>query len=227
MDPPSCDGCEGVDVAAERRAEGAALVQLGKGAAKGAIRGISEMAVAAVQPPLSLDPKYTMESTEAAMSVADQVFPDVSMFEEVVGSVLASLASSSVGVALEAVEGAVSSAARGTEALATRAGEVHGALHPVAQRMRTTAVLETSGGRVVAGGGPDLTPAQRALLGPGESAARLPGAHAEVTALTHAQQAGVTPQAMAVTRTICPQCAAAIEASRGTVTSPTTAVWPR
>jgi hypothetical protein len=70
-------------------------------------------------------------------------------------------------------------AAGGTEALATRAGEVHGALHPVAQRMRTTAVLETSGGRVVAGGGPDLTPAQRALLGPGESAARLPGAHAE------------------------------------------------
>jgi RHS repeat-associated protein len=118
-------------------------------------------------------------------------------------------------------------AAGGTEALATRASEVHGALHPVAQRMRATAVLETSGGRVVAGGGPDLTPAQRALLGPGESAARLPGAHAEVTALTHAQQAGVTPQAMAVTRTICPQCAAAIEASGGTVTSPTTAVWPR
>jgi len=119
------------------------------------------------------------------------------------------------------------SAAGGTEALATRAGEVHGAMHPIAQRMRTTAVLETSGGRVVAGGGPDLTPAQRALLGPGEAAARLPGAHAEVTALTQAQQAGVTPQAMAVTRTICPQCAAVIEASGGTVTSPTTAMWPR
>jgi RHS repeat-associated protein len=115
----------------------------------------------------------------------------------------------------------------GTEALATRAAEVHGAQHPVAQRMRTTAVLDTSGGRVVASGGPDLTPAQRALLLPGEAAARLPDAHAEVTALTHAKQAGVTPRAMAVTRAICPQCAEAIEASGGTVTSPTTAVWSR
>ncbi|NJL26804.1 MAG: hypothetical protein HC897_02455 [Thermoanaerobaculia bacterium] len=56
---------------------------------------------------------------------------------------------------------------------------------------------------------------------------RLPGAHAEVTALTHAQQNGLAPQGMAVTRAICPQCARAIEASGGTLTSPTTVVWPR
>jgi hypothetical protein len=37
---------------------------------------------------------------------------------------------------------------------------------------------------VVAGGGSNLTPAQRALLGPGEVASRLPRAHAGVTALT-------------------------------------------
>jgi hypothetical protein len=67
---------------------------------------------------------------------------------------------------------------------------------------------------------------QKALLGPGEIAATLPGAPAEVTALAHAQQAGLTPQTMAVTRAICPQCATAIEASGGTLTSPTTVIWP-
>jgi hypothetical protein len=84
-------------------------------------------------------------------------------------------------------------ASRAGEALAERAGEIHSALHPIAQEMRTTAVLETNGGRIVAGGGPDLTPAQRALLGAGETLARLPGAHAEVTALTHAAETGLTP----------------------------------
>ncbi|WP_437303486.1 hypothetical protein [Sorangium sp. So ce388] len=120
----------------------------------------------------------------------------------------------------------VASATRGPS-LAARAEQVHTALHPVAQRMRTTAALDTTGGRIIAGGGPDLTPAQRALLDPGEIAATLPGAHAEATALAHAQQAGLTPQAMAVTRAICPQCANTIEMSGGTLTSPTTAIWPR
>ena len=58
-----------------------------------------------------------------------------------------------------------------------------------------------------------------------EIAGKLPGAHAEVTAIETARRLGATPQSMAVTRAICPQCAAAIEASGGTVTSPTTAVW--
>ena len=92
--------------------------------------------------------------------------------------------------------------------------------------MRTTAVLDTAGGRVVAGGGPDLTPAQRAALGPGEIGASVPNAHAEVTALTHAQNAGLAPKAMAVTRAICAECTVAIETSGGRLTSPTTAVWP-
>jgi RHS repeat-associated protein len=115
-------------------------------------------------------------------------------------------------------------AARGT-GLAGRAAEIHGVLDPIAQTQRTTAVLQTSAGRIIAGGARDLSPAQRALLGSGEIAARLPGAHAEVTALSAARALGATPEAMAVTRAICPQCAAAIEGSGGTITSPTRAIW--
>jgi RHS repeat-associated protein len=122
--------------------------------------------------------------------------------------------------------GATGRAASGVADLAARAEQVHGALHPIAQAQRTTAVLRTSGGNIVAGGARDLSPIQKALLGPGEIVAKLPGAHAEVTALTHAQQSGLSPQAMAVTRTICPLCATAIEASGGKLTSPTTVIWP-
>jgi tRNA(Arg) A34 adenosine deaminase TadA len=92
--------------------------------------------------------------------------------------------------------------------------------------MRTTAVLDTSAGRIIAGGARDLTPAQRALFRPGEIAARLPGAHAEVTALQAAEGLGATPQSIAVTRAICSACAAAIDQSGGVLTSPTTAEWP-
>ncbi|XXY95763.1 RHS repeat-associated core domain-containing protein [Sorangium sp. So ce296] len=121
------------------------------------------------------------------------------------------------------------SAAGGVTAtpLAARAQQIHSALHPVAQRMRTTAALDTTGDRIIAGGGPDLTPAQRALLVPGEIGASLPNAHAEATALSHAQKAGLSPQMLAVTRSICPQCASLIESSGGALTSPTTATWPR
>jgi RHS repeat-associated protein len=109
--------------------------------------------------------------------------------------------------------------------LAERAAEIHEALDPIAQGMRTTAVLDTSVGRIVAGGARDLTPAQRALLGAGEIGAKLPGAHAEITAMEAARGLGATPEAMAVTRAICPACAAAIEASGGTLTGPNTAIW--
>ena len=143
-------------------------------------------------------------------------------------------ADAGIGVALSLGGGAAPRIASGllgtaadTGALVSRANEVHSALHPITQEMRTTAVLETNGGRIVAGGGADLAPAQRALLGPSEVAAKLPGAHAEITALEHAAQSGLTPQAIGVTRTICPECEAAIRASGGTLTSPTTAVWPR
>ncbi len=86
-------------------------------------------------------------------------------------------------------------------------------------------MLGTDAGDIVAAGGRDLSPAQRAMLGPGETAAKLPGAHAEVTALEGAAQAGAKPQALGVSRPICDACKATIEESGGTLTSPTTAVW--
>ena len=46
--------------------------------------------------------------------------------------------------------------ATSTEALAARANQVHGVLHKIAQGQRTTAVLDTSAGRIVAGGGRNL-----------------------------------------------------------------------
>jgi hypothetical protein len=81
--------------------------------------------------------------------------------------------------------------------------------------------------RIVRSGGRDLSPAQRALMAPGEVAAKLPGAHAEVTALEHAARNGLTPAELAVSRAICPTCRAAIGQSGGQLTSPTTAIWPR
>jgi hypothetical protein len=112
--------------------------------------------------------------------------------------------------------------------LGARVDEIHGALDPIAASRRTTAGLDTvEGARVLAAGGRDLSPAQRALMTHGESAARMPGAHAEVTALRHASQNGLTPSQMVVSRPICPTCRSAIEQSGGHVTSPTTAVWPK
>jgi RHS repeat-associated protein len=109
--------------------------------------------------------------------------------------------------------------------LEARAAQIHEVLHPIAQTQRTTAVLQTNGLTVVGGGARDLSTAQRAALIRGEVAARLPGAHAEVTVLEHAMGQGLTPQRLAVTRAICPVCAAYIESTGGKVIGPTTASW--
>jgi hypothetical protein len=128
--------------------------------------------------------------------------------------------------AIAPMAGELGFAVEETAVLASRAGEIHSVLDPIAQAQRTTAILRTTGGiDIVAGGARDLSPAQRALLGSGEVAATLPGAHAEVTALQHAAQSRMTPASMAVTRAICPMCAAAIEESGGVLTSPTTVIW--
>jgi len=112
--------------------------------------------------------------------------------------------------------------------LISRVDEVHSALDPIAAKNRTTAAMDTEEGtRVLAAGGRDLSPAQRALLTPDEVAAKLPDAHAETTLLNYATQNDLTPTEMAVSRQICPACRAAIEQSGGQLTSPTTAVWPR
>ncbi len=109
--------------------------------------------------------------------------------------------------------------------IAERVAQIHGVLDPIAQEMRTTAVLETNIGRIIAGGARDLAPAQRALIREGEIATQAPGIHAEITALQAATKLGAIPRQIAVSRAICPQCAAAIEAIGGKLTSLTTAIW--
>jgi len=115
----------------------------------------------------------------------------------------------------------------GSVGVAERAKEIHNVLDAIARRMRTTAVLETDAGRIVAGGSRDLSPLQRAALGRGEIAAKAPRTHAEATALKKAASIGATPSELAVTRTICPKCAALVESFGGKLTSRTTAVFPR
>lgn len=111
--------------------------------------------------------------------------------------------------------------------MGSRVEAVHGALDPIAQTRRMTAGLDTAEGtRILAAGGRDLSPAQRAVLAQGDTAARLPGAHAEATALEHAAANGLTPAQMSVSRPICSACATRIEQSGGRLTSPTTAEWP-
>ncbi len=73
------------------------------------------------------------------------------------------------------------------------------------------------GADVLAGGGRDLIPAQRALGQGDDVLGRLPGEHAEITAMDAAGKAGLTPWQMAVSRPICRACQAAIEGSGGTV----------
>ena len=119
-------------------------------------------------------------------------------------------------------------ATQSTEALSARANEIHGALDPIAQNSRTTAVMSTrEDPNIIAGGGRDLSPTQRALANEGEILGKLPGAHAEVTAMDAAAKAGLTPAEIAASRPICPACQQAIEASGGQVApSGWTAWWP-
>jgi hypothetical protein len=112
-------------------------------------------------------------------------------------------------------------------ALSERAGQIHGALDKIAQSRRATAILSTDGDTIVAGGKRDLDPIQRALVRPGERPAKLPGAHAEITALAAAENAGLKPRALATSRPICPKCRVAIEDADGVVTSEFTAVFPK
>jgi hypothetical protein len=112
-------------------------------------------------------------------------------------------------------------------ALSERARQIHGALDEIAQSRRTTAILSTDGDTIVAGGKRDLDRVQKILVRPGERAAKLPAADAEITALSEAENAGLTPRALATTRPICSDCRAAIEKAGGVLTSRFTAVFPR
>lgn len=114
------------------------------------------------------------------------------------------------------------------ERLAARVDEIHGALDPIAQEQRTTAVMSTREGvDVLAGGARDLVPAQRALANEGDLLARLPGEHAEITAMNAASKAGLSPLQMAVSRTICSACREIIWANGGEINNDGMgAVWP-
>lgn len=121
-----------------------------------------------------------------------------------------------------------SPASRAGEAvsLAGRAREINGVLDPIAQNMRTTAVLRTSTGDIVASGGRDLSGAQITALRAGEMAANpMPGTHAEVTAITSALNSGSTPQTIGVSRAICSSCASYIQSTGGTLIDSFTAQW--
>jgi RHS repeat-associated protein len=114
------------------------------------------------------------------------------------------------------------------EAMHARVAEVHGVLDPIAQGKRTTSLLRTDAGDIVAGGAKrDLTPAQRAALKQGETSAKAPGVHAELTALGKAKAMGAKPESLVVTRPICANCASGIEDSGGRLINSKTAVWPK
>lgn len=128
------------------------------------------------------------------------------------------------GVAVQVPRAAASTtprfvlAAEDATRLAGRVDDLTVALDPVAQNSRTAVAMSTREGTdVLAGGGRDLSPAQRALASGDDVLGRMPGAHAEVTAMDAAAKEGLTPWQMAVSRPICPACQAAIEGSGGTV----------
>jgi tRNA(Arg) A34 adenosine deaminase TadA len=56
---------------------------------------------------------------------------------------------------------------------------------------------------------------------------RLPGAHAEITAMDLAAKVGLTPAEIAVSNVICPACQAAIVSSGGVISEDLLgAIWP-
>jgi len=87
--------------------------------------------------------------------------------------------------------------------------------------------LRTSGGDIAAGGARwDLTQAQRTIATSLDAtSAKLSGAHAEVTAIVNAQQRGLIPQIMEVTRDICPACADFIKSVGGVLTGSRSVKW--
>jgi hypothetical protein len=54
----------------------------------------------------------------------------------------------------------------------------------------------------------------------------MPGAHAEITALSEARKNGLTPRALVTTKPFCDQCVEAIEAQGGRLLNNNTAVFP-
>lgn len=148
--------------------------------------------------------------TEAALLAAD-------------GTLAASTAASFTEGAALADEAATAADA---EQAAARASELQRALDSRAQNFRTSAVATTREGTdVLAAGGRNLSPAQRALQKPGDILAREPGAHAEVTALNAVRDAGLEPSAIAASRPFCAACSSYLTGEGATIIDPQTARW--
>ncbi|MFJ6675941.1 RHS repeat-associated core domain-containing protein [Actinosynnema sp. NPDC091369] len=120
-----------------------------------------------------------------------------------------------------------------TDELADSAAEYHDMLHPVAQRFRTTSVLDAEGvdgvTNIVTGGArSNLTRVQRAaVMDDGNLAVSMAGGeHAEVKAVLAADHLGLTPRGLAASRPFCPACRAFLTGRGATITSPSTAEWP-
>jgi hypothetical protein len=124
------------------------------------------------------------------------------------------VAGTAVGIAISAGADAPAASTSGpaaAETLAGRAQEIHGALDPIAQSMRTTAVADVTNANgtsstLVSSSNNTLAPAQRAVLQSGETAVSGSG-HAEATILNAAQKNGQTVNTMGVSRTPCASCA--------------------
>jgi hypothetical protein len=144
---------------------------------------------------------------------------------QVTGTVVSALVTAGAAkVASAAVEGAEVGSAASDAALASRAAEIHGALDPIAQSMRTTAVASVTDAKgassvLVGSSNTTLAPAQRAVLGAGETAVRGAG-HAEVTVVNAAKAQGMSVDAVAASRPICPTCQQVIKDAGGRAVNP-------
>jgi RHS repeat-associated protein len=109
--------------------------------------------------------------------------------------------------------------------LADRANDIHSSLGPGKTFDRTVvataSVTNADGtpGILVGSSEPNLRPVQRAALQPGETPVSGTG-HAETTVLDHAAANGMTVHAVAASRPICANCAAAISNAGAVPASP-------
>ena len=125
------------------------------------------------------------------------------------------------------------SAGAEVQAVTSKLSQFQSTMDPAAANGgRTLSILRTTGFDVFGSGRRDLSPAFRALLGPGEMAAKLFGRHAEPTVLTAADRLGsifpgsFVPRILVTTVNICPICADFIESKGGILFSPRLVIWP-
>jgi len=192
-----------------------------KGAAVGAANFVGNTVTATVQTAYALSPvgAATGATQQFVGGAIDYVATGISAYQENWGAGVADqLTAQGEQGAMEVVTEAVLTggaaatievgATSGTSSrLGGRAQEIHGALDPIAQGKRTTAVAQTSEGQtlVATSSRTTLTPAQRSTLKPGETIAKgKVSTHAE-RKIVDAAKPGTVKQ-MAVTREPCPTC---------------------